>query len=67
MELVDCDGIAGFPTNCPLTRKIIYPGVVPEDYFVIQIWFKPDYVNYFCINNSIHLPINYLPTIIFML
>lgn len=37
LELVDCDGIAGFPTNCPSTRKIIYPGVVPNDYFVIQI------------------------------
>lgn len=37
LNLVDCDGIPGYPTNCGLKKEIIYPGTVPSAYSVIQI------------------------------
>ncbi|XP_024942394.1 ribonuclease Oy isoform X2 [Cephus cinctus] len=36
-ELIHCDGIHGFPTNCDLKKNVIYPSNVPVDYRVIQI------------------------------
>jgi ribonuclease T2 len=37
LKLVDCDGISGFPTNCPLKRNVKYPTNVPQEFSVIQI------------------------------
>ncbi|XP_063990054.1 ribonuclease Oy-like [Diachasmimorpha longicaudata] len=36
-NLIDCEGIAGFPTNCSPKRQIMYPGTVPTYYHVVQI------------------------------
>ncbi|XP_025992921.1 ribonuclease Oy [Solenopsis invicta] len=35
LQLVDCDGISSFPTNCNRTKEIIYPSRVPH-YYVTQ-------------------------------
>ncbi|XP_011314773.1 ribonuclease Oy-like [Fopius arisanus] len=37
LNLIDCDGVAGFPTNCSPKRQILYPGTVPIEYHVLQI------------------------------
>ncbi|CAL7934663.1 unnamed protein product [Xylocopa violacea] len=34
MELTNCDGVYGYPTNCD--SSVIYPGEVPQRYNVIQ-------------------------------
>ncbi|XP_015108957.1 ribonuclease Oy [Diachasma alloeum] len=36
LNLIDCNGIVGFPTNCSPKREIMYPGIVPNQYHVIQ-------------------------------
>ena len=36
LQLIDCNGIYEFPTNCDLHQNVIYPGTVPGDHFVIQ-------------------------------
>ncbi|XP_066598184.1 ribonuclease Oy [Prorops nasuta] len=36
-QLVDCDNITQFPTNCKLSTSLLYPTNTPEDYQVIQI------------------------------
>jgi len=35
LQLVDCDGISSFPTNCNRSKEIIYPSRVPH-YYVTQ-------------------------------
>jgi len=37
LQLVDCDGISSFPTNCNKHEPIIYPSNIPHYYNVIQI------------------------------
>ncbi|EFN78569.1 Ribonuclease Oy [Harpegnathos saltator] len=37
LQLVDCDGVYDFPTNCNKSKLITYPGHVPHNYQVIQI------------------------------
>ncbi|CAL1677943.1 unnamed protein product [Lasius platythorax] len=37
LQLVDCDGIYHFPTNCDRSKQIIYPSNVPTNHRVIQI------------------------------
>ncbi|KAL6438420.1 hypothetical protein ACFW04_004499 [Cataglyphis niger] len=37
MQLVDCDGIYEFPTNCDRLKQITYPSSVPHDRRVEQI------------------------------
>ncbi|XP_012271266.1 ribonuclease Oy [Orussus abietinus] len=37
LELIDCDGIHGYPSNCDQNEQVNYPGSVPEAYHVIQL------------------------------
>ncbi|XP_043269563.1 ribonuclease Oy [Venturia canescens] len=37
LNLVDCDGIPGYPTNCSHKKDVIYPGQVPTDYNVVMV------------------------------
>ncbi|KAK0175071.1 hypothetical protein PV327_008855 [Microctonus hyperodae] len=36
-NLINCDGIANFPTNCSKKKNIIYPSSVPDSIKIIQI------------------------------
>lgn len=36
-DLIDCNGIANYPTNCSRKKNIIYPGDVPHLINVVQI------------------------------
>ncbi|XP_008551025.1 ribonuclease Oy [Microplitis demolitor] len=36
-NLVDCDNIAHYPTNCARKKKVIYPGAVPTLYSAIMV------------------------------
>ncbi|XP_003706196.3 ribonuclease Oy [Megachile rotundata] len=37
LQLVDCDGIYEYPTDCDTSLKVIYPGEVPHRYNAIQV------------------------------
>ncbi|XP_054003039.1 ribonuclease Oy [Hylaeus anthracinus] len=36
-ELIDCDGVYGYPTNCDRSTNVIYPGEVPHNYHVVRV------------------------------
>ncbi|KAG5332426.1 RNOY Ribonuclease, partial [Acromyrmex heyeri] len=37
LQLVDCDGIYQFPTNCNRSQQIIYPNIVPRHQYNVKL------------------------------
>lgn len=37
LELIDCDGVYEYPTNCDKSVKVVYPSHVSQDYNVVRV------------------------------
>lgn len=37
LQLINCDGVYMYPTDCDLSGSVTYPGNVPQEYRVIQV------------------------------